>query len=709
MSSELAAERLARRDPEDAGVGIFFNAHHAPIGAFATLTLGSKGASGGYGVEIGGPANEDLYIGVESAEEEGKYSALPFFKGGDLGSNLQEFDVESLSGVGRAPKVAAFPNEMIQRHLGAAVDEWAAGDLVLRIYSAAGPVPDPDSATIEALQLGLAPAILAEVTIDNRLSSRARKAFFGLGGASRQGALRTIRGDGMVGLAQGPVSIASRDDGVYAGIGFQPEAILEPSHSSNLDFMLGRTGLLVGSVEPGAVRTFRFSIAFFREGIATDGLRCRYLYRRYFESPETVHRLTLSSAGAIREEAEAFDAKLAELPPARRLMLAHAIRSYFGSTQALETEDGKPLWVVNEGEYRMMNTLDLTADQAFFELDRNPWTVRNSLEFHLARHAYEDDLGLAFCHDVGVANTFAEPENSAYEQAGLTGCFSYMSAEELVNWTLCACMVGLRHDRSWLGTQAGALQKCLESLIRRDHIEPSRRTGVVSRDSLRCAGGSEITTYDSLDASLGQARGNVYLAVKTWAAHVLLARAFEAVYSQELAEAAHTQARLAADTIANSADEKGILPAILGESVPAQVIPAVEGLAYLAYMEEREALDENGVYGSLLGALRKHLVQVLESGNCHFSDGGWRLSSTSRNSWLSKIYLCQYVAQTVFGLPEDVTADEAHLGWLMRPDNAYFAWSDQMLEGQAVGSRYYPRGVTAWLWLPQSIREVNHS
>jgi len=31
-------------------------------------------------------------------------------------------------------------------------------------------------------------------------------------------------------------------------------------------------------------------------------------------------------------------------------------------------------------------------------------------------------------------------------------------------------------------------------------------------------------------------------------------------------------------------------------------------------------------------------------------------------------------------------------------ENAYFAWSDQMLQGKAVGSRYYPRGVTSILW-----------
>ncbi|MBW7461978.1 glycoside hydrolase family 52 protein, partial [Paenibacillus sepulcri] len=129
-------------------------------------------------------------------------------------------------------------------------------------------------------------------------------------------------------------------------------------------------------------------------------------------------------------------------------MLNHAIHSYYGSTQLLEAAD-EPIWIVNEGEYRMMNTLDLTADQLFYELKMNPWTVRNELELFVKRYSYEDKVrfpgdereypgGIAFTHDVGVANVFSRPQYSAYELAGIDDCFSYMSHEELVNWLLCA-------------------------------------------------------------------------------------------------------------------------------------------------------------------------------------------------------------------------------------------------------------------------------
>lgn len=102
--------------------------------------------------------------------------------------------------------------------------------------------------------------------------------------------------------------------------------------------------------------------------------------------------------------------------------------------------------------------------------------------------------------------------------------------------------------------------------------------------------------------------------------------------------------------------------------------------------------------------LRRHLEAALKPGVCLFPDGGWKISSTSDNSWLSKIYLCQFVAERVLGISDAhdrAAADEAHRSWLLHPDSLYWAWSDQMLGGVAHGSKYYPRGVTSILWLDE--------
>jgi hypothetical protein len=235
--------------------------------------------------------------------------------------------------------------------------------------------------------------------------------------------------------------------------------------------------------------------------------------------------------------------------------------------------------------------------------------------------------------------------------------------------------------------------------MNRDHPEPDERNGVMSLDSSRCQGGSEITTYDSLEPSLGQARNNLYLAVKSWAAYVLLEPVLRQLGETEAAADAADQAARCASTIVASADADGYLPAILGEGVEGRTIPVIEGLVYPFVAGRTDALAVDGPFGDLRRTLERHLDLALRPGVCLFPDGGWRLSSKSRNSWLSKIYLCQFVAEAVLGRPADRGADRAHLAWLMDEENAYYAWSDQMLEGKAVGSRYYPRGVTAILWL----------
>lgn len=702
---------------------IFFNAHHSPIGAFASLTFGVKGARGGLGLELGGPADRAVYVGVEEPDRPGHFFALPFYGSEQEIDAAEDYDVEHLSGFQRDPAITPFPDAAISRRLGAGIDEWRAGDLTFRVISPVRAVPDPELGDEEDLRNAVTPALTVELTLDNRSGTRMRKAFFGYTGSDPTHGMRLLDEPGLTGIAQGlTTAVATADEGVYAGLAFQPEAILNPRHPSNLGFMLGTTGLLVGEVPAGEVRTFRFAVGFFREGTATTGISTRYLYRRWFHRVEEVVRHALTQAERSAETAAAFDAHVAaRLSPERALMLAHAIRSYYGSTQLLEREDGRPIWVVNEGEYRMMNTFDLTVDQAFFELALNPWTLRNELDLFVERYSYQDRVrfpgeagthpgGLAFTHDMGVANCFSSPGTSCYEQAGLKGCFSYMSAEELINWVLCATLyVGHTDDEDWLRANALVFEYAVRSLLNRDHPDEGRRNGIVGLDGERCDGGSEITTYDSLDASLGQARNNLYLAVKGWAAYVLLEPIFDRLDRPDLKAIVADQAARAASTVVQAVDENGLLPAVIGEGIAARIIPAIEGLVYPWITGQTEAYSPDGPFGDVRRALARHFDGVLASGACRFEDGGWRLSSTSKNSWLSKIYLCQAVAERVLEAEPDTVADRAHLGWLMRPDNAYYAWSDQMLAGRAVGSRYYPRGVTGILWLArgeQPLREI---
>jgi len=698
----------------------FFGAHHSPVGAFATFTLGYPGASGGLGLERGAPPNEDVYIGAESQEAAGVYEALPFFDAAE--NEATRYDVEGSAGEALSGgALKAFPREAISRRLGLASDTWWAGDLTFRVYAPGAPVPDPAAGETEALRRAILPAVWAELTVDNRAGDRPRAVFFGYRGSDPYRAMRRIdeTPGAPVGVGQGrETAIACGEADMVSGLGFTPEQVLEPLRPENRAFGLGPVGLLVGKVGAGERRTFRFAIGFYREGRVTTGRACRYYYTRFWDELEGVLAEALSLFAWAEAVACERDAMLeaAPLSEAQRFMLAHAAHSYDGSTELLE-EAGRPLWVVNEGEYRMMNTFDLTVDMLFHEMRRHPWTVRNVLEQFLDRYRYEDQVrlpgavethpgGIAFTHDMGVANHFARPGHSAYEQAGLSGCFSHMTAEELVNWILTASVyVSESGDRAWAAEQAEVFEACLESLLRRDHPEPDRRNGIMGADSSRTAGGAEITTYDSLDTSLGQARGNLYLAVKSWAAALALREQLAALGLEAASAEAGRAAERTAATILAHVGEDGTLPAVFEPENPgfhSRIIPAVEGLLFPPRVGCPEAVRLDGPFGELIAALRNHLEAVRVPGVCLFEDGGWKISSTSDNTWLSKIYLCQYVARAILGLAPDPAADRVHAGWLTHPAYARWAWSDQIVSGRITASKYYPRGVTSVLWLDEA-------
>jgi len=76
---------------------------------------------------------------------------------------------------------------------------------------------------------------------------------------------------------------------------------------------------------------------------------------------------------------------------------------------------------------------------------------------------------------------------------------------------------------------------------------------------------------------------------------------------------------------------------------------------------------------------------------------------------MSKIAIFQYVARTILRLEQADPriaqilrkADSAHVRW-QTDGSGYWACSDQFVSGEAKGSRYYPRIITAALWLEES-------
>ncbi len=695
---------------------IFFNAHHSPIGAFASLTLGHKGARGGLGLELKQPADRNIYIGLQTAGSK-CYKALPFFKAGE--DESKRYDLEKAGDeTSESGFFEPFRESEIKREFNVCTDRWTAGELDIKIYSQVRPVPDPEKAPAEELKKVLLPAVLMEMTIDNTKGTEPRRAFIGYDETDPYYSMRHVEDEmlGITGIAQGGLTaIIGKSGTAHPAVNFSPECVLGEELEENWNFGLGNTALLIMEVLPGKRETFRFAACFYREGRATFGMETKYYYTGLFKNIEEVGSYALENFEDIKKQCLEEDSfyRNTKLSEEQKFMMAHAIRSYYGCTELLE-KDGKPVWMVNEGEYRMLNTLDLTVDQLFFEMKMNPWTVRNVLDLYLERYSYRDMVrfpgddreypgGITFTHDMGVGNVFSRPGHSAYEKSGIDGCFSYMSHEQLVNWLCCALVyIENAKDEKWLKGHAEVIKECFDSMLNRDNPDPEKRNGVMGLDSSCTRGGAEITTYDSLDVSLGQARNNIYLAGKCWAVYVSLEKLFKQLGLGALSDLAGKQAVRCAGTITGYVTGKGYIPAILGENNDSKIISAIEGLVFPYFTGCEEALAMDGKYSEYLKALKKHLEVILVKGTCLFEDGGWKLSSTSTNSWLSKIYLCQFVARKIFGETGDIyteVPDKAHAGWLTHPEHSYWSWSDQIISGIISGSKYYPRGVTNTLWL----------
>ena len=703
---------------------ISFNAQHSPMGAFMSFTCGNFGTRGGVGLQIGQPGNQDLYVGVKDGDRKSDSSprCLPFYQGNDRDATAA-FLVEAGPEQQTAKeKVQAYRANQIRRFYGWGTDRWQTDELDFRIHTPFGSIPDPKTAAPQHLRDALLPAITARLTVDNRKGNGTKTGFFAmhfhepgarpldLGSNSRVRVAFAYRRD--FGIAAELREAGNSANPAATPFLFQRWTVNEGLREANPIHMLGNAAGFGFEVPAGKAYELVIAIGGYLDHIVTTGLEGKYLYAHHFGSLGEVLFKALERADELRATAEARDQELlaSGLSADQQFLIAHSTRSYYGSTQLLEV-GGEPFFIVNEGEYCMMNTLDLSIDHVFWELKQNPWVVRNLLENFVRHYSYIDEVkherapdsrllpgGISFTHDMGVHNNFSPQGTSSYELKDLTGCFSYMTAEQLCNWSLLAATYVLKTgDQRWARLNQHVLAACVSSLENR-----GGETGYVHYDSSRCEKGAEITTYDSLDNSLAQTRNNIYMAVKCWAAYLGLALVLEKLDIPNAKTAREEMARIEQD-LQRRANKEGVFPAVFEEDNPgynSRILPACEGLIYpLVWgVREKSALNE---------ALRKHTLALLLDPQRRnlFPGGGIKLSSTSNNSWMSKIAIFMHVARRVFGLDQDeqvkqifTAADAAHVKWQTDGSN-YWACCDQIVSGKAQGSRYYPRIVTSTLWM----------
>ena len=681
------------------------------MGAHSSFTIGMAGASGGMAMERGSPADSAVFVGYKSAS--GRLHSMPFYEGVD--NDAERYSQSSAEGGSSA---CAFDEDVLERDYRWATDAFRVPGVTLEVLTPFFPIPDPLVAEKSALQFASCPATFLSLVIEND-SDEEWDAFFALKNDKYWAPLSTGVASGLRGAAsRGSMGFAT-DAAVDEFCDFSVDRALDAQHTTP-NFLLGPVAGVRFKVAPGERRELRIALGYYVPGVATFNQTASYWYTQYFDTIESVLSFALEHFDAYAQEAKARDAELlaSGLSDAQQFMIAHSTRSYYGSTEWLVDMSGKPLWVVNEGEYLMMNTLDLTVDMLFFELRFNPWTVRNVLNQFVSRYSYEDEIfspeapdtllpgGISFAHDMGVANHFSPQGYSSYECSGLDRlCFSYMTCEQLTNWVLCAGVyIAKTKDLEFARKHVDVLKRCFDSLLRRDHPDPGSRNGLMSYESSRTKGGGEITTYDSLDHSLGQARDNIYLGGKCWASYVALEFIFNALDDPQLAESCRAAALRCSETLANAFNEsEGFIPAVLDGENSSAIIPAAEALVYPWEMGIRDAISEEGAYGAYISVLKRHLLGILKPGICLYADGAWKLSSSADNSWMSKICLNQYVVREILGITyegED-RADAAQVQWQVE-GSKFYACSDQFTSGKPIGSLYYPRIVTSLLWMSES-------
>lgn len=686
---------------------ISFHAQHSPMGAFSSFTCGQLNANGGFAAESGSPADNNIFVGFQDGA--GTLNYLPFFQNSksDAERYVQENQAQNLDG-------KILQEDEIKRDYGWATDTFSSESIQLNIYTPFFEIPTPYAEDQELIKKACCPSIYLELSIKND-SDADYTGFFAMQNQERwspaSGKLSKQRG--MISRNETGFTTDSTDAEEF--IDFDVKRALSDVHTTP-NFLIAPVGGIKFTIKAGETKTVRICIGNYLDGNVVFNRTMSYWYTRYFDSIEDVLNYAMENFDSFKNVAKSRDNELQEanLNEDQKFLIAHATRSYFGSTQWL-AEGGKPVWIVNEGEYVMMNTLDLTIDMMFFELKWNPWTVRNVLEHFVDHYSYEDKIfspenpeelfegGISFAHDMGVANHYSPDGYSSYECSGLDRkCFSYMTSEQLTNWILIAGVYYSKtKDSDFLKSMDSVLIKCFKSLLNRDNPDTEKRDGLIHYESTRTEGGGEITTYDSLDHSLGQARNNIYLGGKCWASYIALEVLFNELQLTDLAKEANEAADRCANTLANAFDpELGFIPAVLEEGNESCIIPAIEALIYPWEMGLKSKTQIDGEYGEYIKVLHKHLEYCMKPGVCLYDDGGWKLSSSADNSWMSKICLSQYIMRAVmnFKYEGERKADEAHVDWEIFGSSDQ-ACSDQFTSGKAKGSLYYPRIVTNILWM----------
>ncbi|MGO8674585.1 MAG: glycoside hydrolase family 52 protein [Limisphaerales bacterium] len=685
---------------------VFVNVDHAPMGICSTLAYGLGGPSGPYTNVTGALCG----LGMSSP-------VIPYRNGGGgvilaLSSSAGVYALPFLaSPASVAPNARFFDATNVQRTLTPCTDQWTIENagLAFTHYTPAWSMASLDAATLGDKKRFFLPANWIVFTVENT-NATAEDFYFGLPAAAAQ---KSFASGAYQGFAVGEAALAVQTGSCDLLTGASLTAALG-GVSQGFAFHLG--------VPAGQTRTLTVVLAFYRAAVVDSRISGYYYYTSLFSSIDSVIDAAFAGLADARMRCQQLASAMAGagVNCYRQFLASHALHSYMANTICLIDPSGGVHWWVTEGYWGYINTFDLTVDMAFYDSLMHPWALRNVLDTfsgalpgtgYSFNHPLYDALsgaevsegGFSFHHDMGNWPTSDAP--------GTDPVFDdYMGQEQLQNWILSAGLYWSHTtDNAWLTNNLALLRTCLSSMLLRDDTDALGRDGITKNINW-----PEGTTFDDLDASLHAPGYSGRLAVRNWASYVALQAMFGQIGDAADEATCENMAAVAAQTISalwtDYRQTLGYLPALLNGSVQYAIIPMVEGLAYPLQMGLTNAVDRvGGPYASMLQALSNHLAAVLVPGRClNAISGAWDMTSATDyqnfpNTWQSKMYIAQYVAEQVLGFTGDTVngaVDQIHA--TIQVQNAPFhEWSDQTDATGAdrfLGGCHYPRGITSALW-----------
>ncbi|MCQ2770218.1 MAG: glycoside hydrolase family 52 protein [Clostridia bacterium] len=687
-----------------------FNTHHAPVGAWASLTFGVPGVA--CSVDLQEPNVKKtgaLFIG--SANKNGVRSIGFADEPIETGINVNAEGDKEKAPQKRTSKYAAYgmakENE-INRVLTPSKDTYSVDNISFTVYTPYAALPDPNISTINPIDC--IPAVLIDITVDNSDSDLESVAFLGFIHTEAKRLYAQQYGNVYSLQYRNEWAFSAKGDNVYVVRGL--DAI---DHLKNGTQMIQQNGpeFLCTKVAPHTKKTLTVVWSVYAIDGSNGEIPTTYYYTKFFNSLLDVTNSAFEMADVIRERSNNVDNELIKNQDKKRMeVVSQSIRGYYASSQLLVSNDGRIHWNVGEGAYVWRNTIDLCVDHLAWELRRNPWIVRSLMEDFIDYYRYYDDVtfegkdgtfpgGISFTHDMGCYFSYSKKGYSAYERENDTvnGFYFYMTTEELLNGIYCIAAYVLKTgDKKWLMSHADIISDLMTSLENRDAPTVVERNGILKAASTR--GGNchlESTTYDALDHSLLEASGNLYVFIKTWCSLILLEKCATLIENKDVscrANAMLNKCRRSIDLFKTSDNH---LKSNAYRKHDGKIAAAVEPLAIPYVLGVLNANDEP----LLFEILKTHINECLKPGICLDAlSGGLRLSSTSRNTWVSKTILTAYVIETVLNIKLPETVIPEIVGWTQ--NSAKIATvADQILcdTRQMVGGPYYPRIVTSALWL----------